>query len=111
MNIEPTPAVSPTPAVRPVKSASPVSGHEPLRREADAASVGAMTEGGLRAAYARFTLDPDTQEVAISVHDALTDEVLKEVPSPEVQAMARYLKDYAATLARHRAALRSGSVD
>ena len=47
--------------------------------------------------------------MVVRVRDSETDQVLTETPSPEVERMAKYLKDYANTLARHRAALR-GSV-
>lgn len=108
LSIQPTRPVSRASAVQPVRSEGPVGapGEEPRPSEH---AVAAATSGSLRAAYAQFVVNPDTHDVIIRVRDTATDQVLTETPSPEVERMAKYLKDYASTLARHRAALR-GSV-
>jgi hypothetical protein len=70
-----------------------------------AATTAAATGGGLPAAYAQFVVNPDTNEVVMRIMDSATDAVLNEYPSKEVQAMSKHLRDYATTLARHRAAI------
>jgi uncharacterized FlaG/YvyC family protein len=69
--------------------------------------VGAATGGNLRPAYAQFATIPDTHDVVIRIRDATTDEVISETPSREVQAVTKYLADYAAAMARHQAALKT----
>jgi hypothetical protein len=108
-----------------IEPAPPVGGAAPVRAvQADAAARGAtnadsgrqsqaaaVTGGGLRAAYAQFVVDADTHEVVVRIRDASTDEILNEMPSREVQEVEKYLRTYAETLARHRAALRRDSAD
>jgi hypothetical protein len=67
------------------------------------------TGGNLRAAYAQFIVDADTQDVVVQIRDATTNEVINELPSKEVQAMTKHLRDYAEALAKRRAALQKGS--
>jgi hypothetical protein len=104
LHVEPTPPVGGAAPVLPVRpehsAAAPADG----RPEPDRNAVAAITGGNLRATYALFIVDPDTENVVIRIKDATTDQVLSELPSREVQAMTRYLKSYAETLARHRAA-------
>lgn len=107
-----------TPPVRPVTGAGSVQsvraehapGHAAAEPKREPSSPAAATGGTLRAAYAQFVVDSDTREVIVRIHDAATDEVISELPSKEVQAMTKHLRDYAETLARHRAALGGGSI-
>jgi uncharacterized FlaG/YvyC family protein len=69
--------------------------------------VAASTGGSIRAAYAQFVIDQDTQDVVVRIHDAETHQVISETPSKEIQAMHAYMKNYTDTLSRHRAALHS----
>jgi hypothetical protein len=108
LQIQPTPAVVGTPGVLPVRPEGAASTHGQAKAEASAHSAAVSTAGNLRAAYAQFVVNPDTHDVVIRVRDAATNEVLSEFPSEQVQAMSKYLKEYAETLARHRAALRGG---
>lgn len=99
--IQPVQPVGPTGAVRPVQGdRAPVQ-----RREHSPEPPAATTGGSLRPAYAQYGIDPDTREVVIRIRDASTDEVLDELPSKEIQAMSKHLRDYAEAMARHRAAL------
>jgi uncharacterized FlaG/YvyC family protein len=45
--------------------------------------------------------------VVIRIRDASTDRVINEYPSKQVQELEKYMKNYAETLARHRAATQS----
>ena len=110
LRIEPTPVVTSPAPVKAVRPETPavVTGtaeRQPVRDPHTAAA--ATTGGSLRAAYAQYDVNPDTHDVVIRVRDAATDRVLSETPSKEIQAMSKYLNDYAATLSRHRAALQS----
>jgi FlaG protein len=111
VSIQPTQPVGRSSAVQPVRAEVPagVSGFPKPR--ADEHDPAAATGGSLRAAYAQFVINPDTHDVVIRVRDSETDQVLSETPSPEVERMAKYLRDYANTLARHRAALRAAVLD
>ena len=108
LRIEPTPPVTSAAPVQPVQheahAADPVE-HKPVRDPHAAAA--ATTGGNLRAAYAQYDVNPDTNDVVLRIRDATTDQVISETPSKEVQAMSKYLNDYAATLSRHRAALKN----
>ncbi len=108
LRIEPTPPVTSAAAVQPVQhevqAADPVE-HKPARDPHTAAA--ATTGGNLRAAYAQYDVNPETNDVVLRIYDASTDQVISETPSKEVQAMSKYLNDYAATLSRHRAALKN----
>jgi FlaG protein len=65
----------------------------------------AATSGHLRAAYTQFVIDPETHDVSVRIRDAATDEVIRQIPSAEVEAVNKALRDYAQTLAlRHAAA-------
>jgi hypothetical protein len=96
--------LAPVLPVRPERPAGAPAEHRPAP---DDNSVAARTAGNLRAAYAQFIVNADTHEVIIRVKDANTDEILSEFPSKDMQAMMRAMKDYADTLARHRAAMHS----
>jgi hypothetical protein len=103
-------------SVRPVQGASsvqPVRAEHPPGHAAERQpepSPAATTGGTLRAAYAQFVVDRSTNDVIVRIRDASTDEVISELPSKDVQAMMRHLREYAETIARHRAAFTSGSV-
>lgn len=106
--IQPVPPVGGARPVQPIQPQGPVvSAAQEHSGPSETTTAAAATGGGLRAAYSQFVVNPDTQDVIIRVRDSNTDEVLHEYPSPEVEAIARYLKTYQETLTRHRAALRS----
>ncbi len=109
LSIQPAPPVGSPSAVQPVRPEVPAGVSGSQKSRADVHAAAAATDGNLRAAYAQFVINPDTHDVVIRVRDTATDQVLSETPSPEVERMAKYLKDYANTLARHRAALRGSA--
>jgi hypothetical protein len=102
--IQPTPPVKRVGWVRPVQ---PQLDHAPTEHKNVSPEV--TTGGNLRAAYAQFIIDADTQDVVVQIRDATTNQVLNELPSKEVQAMTKHLRDYAETLAKRRAALQNDS--
>lgn len=67
------------------------------------ADVAAATDGQLQNAYAQFVFDPHTGEVVVRIRDTATDRVLDELPSREMQALSRNLREYAEMLARRAA--------
>lgn len=42
--------------------------------------------------YARFSINAETQRISIKIVDALTDEVIREIPAEEVQRIAEDLQ-------------------
>jgi hypothetical protein len=65
----------------------------------------AATAGHLRAAYTQFVVDPETHDVSVRIRDAATDEVIRQIPAAEVEAINKVLRQYAQALAlRHAAA-------
>jgi len=108
LHVEPTPPVRGVGAVQPVRSERSVGTPAVSRPEvSDGQSVAATTGGSLRAAYAQFVVNPDTNGVVMRIKDSVTDAVLSEYPTKEVQAMSAYLQDYARTMALRRAAIHS----
>jgi hypothetical protein len=105
----PIQAASRVAGAAPVQPVRPEHAHGTHAEPKPESSPAATTGGTLRAAYAQFMVDPDTDEVVVRIRDASTDEVISELPSKEVQAVTRHLRAYAEALARHRAALNSGS--
>lgn len=110
LRVEPTAATSPgqpvagvgpeQPAALPPAPAKPASGLPPA----------ATTSGQMRAAYAQFVIHPDTHDVIVRIRDAMTDEVLNEIPAPQVEEMSKFLRDYADALARRRVATQSNQL-
>ena len=45
--------------------------------------------------YARFSINPDTQKLSIKIVDAVTDEVIREIPPEQVQRIAEDLQSLA----------------
>src|SRR5258707_394144 len=112
LRIESTPAVSGVMPVQAVQDPPAVAAFDEHQAVADKHSaVAATTSGTMRQAYAQFDVNPDTHDVVLRIRDATTDQVITETPSREVQAMSKYLNDYAATLSRHRAALKNPSAN
>jgi hypothetical protein len=105
--VHPTTAAAGTEPVReyvPGKAVGPASDSLP-RVHAESDEPVAATAGHLRAAYTQFVVDPDTHEVSVRIRDAATDEVIRQIPSAEVEAVNKALRDYAQALAlRHAAA-------
>jgi hypothetical protein len=52
--------------------------------------------------YARFAINPETQRLSIKIVDAVTNEVIREIPPEQVQRIAEDLQ----TLARHSSSSR-----
>lgn len=100
------------PVARVDKAAAPVTPIHPTRvigaavdkqLQPNPQPADSSTGGGLRAAYAQFVVNPDTNDVVIRIKDSATNEVLRELPSPEVEAMRAHLNTYVQKLSQHRA--------
>ena len=106
LRVEPTAATSPSHPVAGVGPEQPAPTPQPAPAK-PALPPAAATSGQMRAAYAQFVIHPDTHDVIVRIRDAKTDEVLNEIPSPQVEEMSKFLRDYADTLARRRVATQS----
>jgi flagellar protein FlaG len=60
----------------------------------------ASDERAVVEAYSRFTVDPETNRVAIAIVDASTQEVIRQVPPEEIIELARLMKQQAERLGR-----------
>jgi hypothetical protein len=110
LHIGPVPPVGNAAPVQPVRAERVMGLYGEQDTAPHAHEVAASTGGSLPAAYAQFMVDQDTNDVVISIHDAATDRVIVQYPSAEIESMAKSMKQYADTLARHRAAaLKTGS--
>lgn len=86
------------------RAEGPASGSPSAAHDADEGPAVA-TAGHLRAAYSQFVIDPETHEVSVRIRDAATDQVIRQIPSAEVEAVNKALREYAQALAlRHAAA-------
>jgi hypothetical protein len=110
LRIEPT---APAGAAEPIHPALPTRPTPPEPPEPqpqrDSVPVAAETGGHLRAAYAEYIIDAETNDVVVRIRDASTDRVVRELPSPEVQALMRTLNDYAKLAARRRVAAQAAA--
>jgi hypothetical protein len=104
--IGPVAKVANVPAVQPVRNERPalLDQSKPASRGQSVAAV--STGGGLPGAYAQLVVNQDTNDVVIRVLDSATNRVISEFPSTQVEELAKYMKTYEETLARHRAAVR-----
>ena len=108
--IAPVASVANAPSVQPVHAERPTAAPDqrtpaPSNRE----SAAVVTGGSLPAAYAQFIVNADTHDVVIRIRDVATDRVIEEYPSQQVEELSKYMRAYAETLARHRAANRGQS--
>ena len=88
-----------------VGQAVPNDGLTPSGRQARRDHEHAVsTAGQLRPAYAQYVVDRETHDVSVRIRDAATDEVIDQVPSAEMAAMDRSLREYSEALARKHAA-------
>jgi FlaG protein len=76
----------------------------PARRREHHDEPVASTAGQLRPAYTEFVVDPTTHEVSVQIRDAATNQVIDQIPSAEVVALNKSLREYADALARRHAA-------
>lgn len=87
-------AVRPLPgAPRPPDAAAEVES-DPGTREP---SKEPTRDASFPTSYARFAINPETQRLSIKIVDAVTDEVIREIPPEQVQRIADDLQ----SLARH----------
>lgn len=102
--IQPVPRVGGTAVVQPVRRDAHVAPPDPHRAAPRGHEVAAITGGGLPRAYAQITVNPDTRDMVIEIRDSVTDQVIRQYPSREIEAMNRYMQQYADTVARRQAA-------
>lgn len=102
-SVEPVASVDKTPPVNPIHPARLISEgvEKQLRPNPQAADT--STGGGLRAAYAQFVVNPETHDVVIRIKDSATNEILRELPSAEVEAMRAHINSYVQKLSQFRA--------
>src|SRR5690348_7904340 len=98
--IGPVSPVAKTARVRPV-SASPAGSPEAVALR-HSSGVAATTGGSLPAATAQLVVNPDSHDVAIRISDTGSNQVISELTTPEVQAMANDMQRYASAAARRR---------
>ncbi len=109
LHVRPVPPVGNAAPVQPVRAERVMGLYGDQSTAPHGHEVAAVTGGTLPAAYAQFMVDQDTHDVVIRIHDAATDRVIVQYPSADIEAMAKSMKQYADTLARHRAAFKTSS--
>jgi flagellar protein FlaG len=65
---------------------------EPLRESNGVADAPRPKDATFPRSYARFEMNKDTNRLSIKIVDAATDEVIREIPSDEVQRIAYELQ-------------------
>ena len=95
----PAPGKAPATTAAAAAAVSP----EPTRSQIEQAVAQANEHMNAIAPSLQFEVDPDTQKVIIRLVDRLDDRVLRQVPSPEMLAIARALERMQALLLRTRA--------
>jgi hypothetical protein len=66
---------------------------EPIEQKLGA--HGKARDAAFPTSYARFAINPDTQRLSIKIVDAVTNEVLREIPPEQVQRIAEDLQSLA----------------
>jgi hypothetical protein len=67
----------------------------PPDAERTPATRDARRDAAFPSSYARFSINPDTQKLSIKIVDAVTDEVIREIPPEQVQRIAEDLQSLA----------------
>ena len=101
-----TQAVEASAAPAPAKAVAPgiaAAAAEPARAEVEQAVERANRQIASLAPSLEFEIDPDTSAVVIRLVDRNDQSVLRQVPSPEMLAIARALERMQAMLVRVRA--------
>ena len=101
----------PVPDVVPPRLPDPATTHRDGTqppRAADPGPAATTTGSHVRATYAQFAVNPETRDVQITIKDAATHQVLVELPSAEMQQLAKAMDDYLAA-ARQRAQQRTAA--
>jgi flagellar protein FlaG len=93
------PPAEPAPAATPVKEASP----PPDPRERASRVAAELARIAPPTSSLRFRVDPDSNEVVVSVVDAKTGDVLRQIPSDEALAIARSLAETGSGIVSDRA--------
>ena len=67
--------------------------------------AGKASPAAFPTSYARFSIDAETQQLSIKIVDAVTDQVIREIPAEEVQRIAEDLQSLArrASIGKHPA--------
>ena len=104
IQIQPVPSAAGPAAVQPVRRNLPAAQPDPNSAAPHGREVAAITGGGLPRAYAQIIVNPDTRDMVIEVRDSVTNQVINQYPSSEIEAMHRYMQRYIETLARVQAA-------
>jgi hypothetical protein len=69
------------------------AGNEPKLESRDQPESGSRShDAAFPTSYARFSIDAKTQKLSIKIVDAVTDEVLREIPPEQVQRIAEDLQ-------------------
>ena len=81
----------------PMQAARPLPGSggaadAPAEVESAPSPKGAGKEAAFPQSYARFSINEKTHRISIKIVDAATDEVLREIPSEEVERIAEDLQ-------------------
>ena len=67
----------------------------PAEVERTPATKESRRDAAFPSSYARFSINPDTQKLSIKIVDAVTDEVIREIPPEQVQRIAEDLQSLA----------------
>jgi flagellar protein FlaG len=81
-------------AARPLPGA-PNSGDPKPEVEATPSSKEPVRDAAFPTSYARFSINAETQKLSIKIVDAVTDEVIREIPPEQVQRIADDLQSLA----------------
>jgi hypothetical protein len=77
---------------RPTPLPAPLPGDAPAAPERIPAFRDGQADATFPQSYARFSVNEKTHQITIKIVDAITDEVLREIPSEEVQRIAEDLQ-------------------
>lgn len=88
-------AARPAPVPRELVAAETGAAGTPVETDGRARTSDSGSDATFPTSYARFSIDAKTQKLSIKIVDALTDEVIREIPPEQVQRIAEDLQSLA----------------
>ncbi len=113
IRVEPAPRTEPAPRVAHVTHESTprsdVPAPAPATPSFQAERAATSAVASIRQAYAQFVVDPTSDRVQVRIVDSATNEVIREIPSDEIEKVAETMREYARAIERRRAMASQGT--
>jgi hypothetical protein len=82
----------PEAVLREAELPAPGTGTPPAEHDSRPSTRGTTGDATFPTSYARFSINAETQKLSIKIVDAITDEVIREIPPEQVQRIAEEIQ-------------------